>query len=280
MLPHRTAPAGLIASRITLKPNAPQEGSCYRKGSTSNSVGAISPSPTAPEGNMQTITPKSWDSFQHYKDRSPSWIKLHRRILDDYDFHCLPDASKALAPCLWLLASEYDAGSIPLDIERIAFRMRMTQEKLRESLKPLIEKGFFTLDGDASRSEQIASEVLADCLPRGEKRREEKEKKAPAIASFSVQNLIDDGLTEELASEYIAFRKKIKKPLTDRAWGGVKREAEKAGWPLQSVVEMCLEKSWRGFDAEWVAKLPVPGVENSSPRSDGENWSPGVGKWL
>jgi hypothetical protein len=49
---------------------------------------------------------KNWAEFQHYKDRSPPWIRLHRSFLDDYDFHCLPVASRALAPMLWLLASE------------------------------------------------------------------------------------------------------------------------------------------------------------------------------
>jgi transposase InsO family protein len=31
--------------------------------------------------------------IQHYKERSPRWIKLHRKTLDDYEFQCLPLAS-------------------------------------------------------------------------------------------------------------------------------------------------------------------------------------------
>ena len=33
-----------------------------------------------------TLTPKDWGEFQHYKDRSPPWIKLHKKILDNADF--------------------------------------------------------------------------------------------------------------------------------------------------------------------------------------------------
>lgn len=37
---------------------------------------------------------KNFDRFQHYKDRTPPWIKLYNDLLDDYDFSCLPDAEK------------------------------------------------------------------------------------------------------------------------------------------------------------------------------------------
>lgn len=56
------------------------------------------------------LVPKNWTSFQHYKDRAPPWIRLHRGLLDDYEFQCLPVASRALAPMLWLLASAETSG--------------------------------------------------------------------------------------------------------------------------------------------------------------------------
>lgn len=112
------------------------------------------------------ITPKNWASFQHYKDRSPSWIKLHRGLLDDFTFARLPVASRALAPLLWLLASEYEGGKITASPEELAFRLRLSDSDLMEALKPLIDSGFF-----------IASEMLADCKQDAclEKRREERE---------------------------------------------------------------------------------------------------------
>lgn len=100
---------------------------------------------------MNTITPKGWESFQHYKDRKPAWIKLHRDLLDNYDFHCLPIASKALAPCLWLLASEYEGGAIPADWSLISFRLRMSAQEVQDAVTPLIKNGFF-----------VASTSLAD----------------------------------------------------------------------------------------------------------------------
>jgi hypothetical protein len=105
---------------------------------------------------LLTIRPKHWEEFQHYKHRQPPWVKLHRSILDNYDYHRLQDASKALAPYLWLLASEFDEGNIPLDPPMIAFRLRSSVEWVKSALNPLINNGFFICSGDAS-------DLLADC---------------------------------------------------------------------------------------------------------------------
>ncbi|MBR1122124.1 hypothetical protein JQ628_11415 [Bradyrhizobium lablabi] len=120
-----------------------------------------------------SITPKNWGEFQHYKDRSPAWIKLHRGLLDNFDYHRLPVASRALAPMLWLLASEYEDGVITASMEEMAFRFRVSPAELRSAIKPLIDSGFF-----------LDSEALADCKrdasleKEGEKRREERDARA------------------------------------------------------------------------------------------------------
>ena len=117
---------------------------------------------------MTTLRVKNWDKFQHYKDRAPAWIKLHRDILDDFDFHSMPIASRALAPMLWLIASEHENGEIDATPKRLAFRLRMTEKDVIDALKPLIENNFFALVRDDS-------DLLAGRLPREEKRREERE---------------------------------------------------------------------------------------------------------
>ena len=100
------------------------------------------------------LIPKNWSIFQHYKDRCPPWIKLHRDLLNDRVFMCLPIASKALAPLLWLLASESKTGEFNASIEELEFRLRISSKDIEFGLKALIDKGFF-LD---------ASTMLAACL--------------------------------------------------------------------------------------------------------------------
>lgn len=114
---------------------------------------------------MQRLISKNWSEFQHYKDRSPAWIKLHKKLIDDYEFQCLPVASRALAPMLWLLASEEEDGSIEYNTKKIAFRLRTTQEEIEQAVKPLIKNGFFSFVSDCN---QGASDMLAECLPREE----------------------------------------------------------------------------------------------------------------
>jgi hypothetical protein len=127
------------------------------------------------------LTPKNWTSFQHYKDRNPPWIKLHKSLLDNWEYQCLPDASKALAPMLWLLASEHPDGVIEMSEDALMFRLRKTLPELITAIQPLVSNGFFTCDSD----------LLAPCKQNAvpEKRREEaykpeeKEERPPSAPS-------------------------------------------------------------------------------------------------
>lgn len=128
-------------------------------------------------GWKMTLIPKNWASHQHYKNRLPPWIKLHRQLLNDRSFMCLPLASKAIAPLLWLLASESETGEFSSDVQELSFRLRMTEKEITEGLKPLISNGFFV----------YASGVLADCqqlaTPETERERE-TEKKSESFDLF------------------------------------------------------------------------------------------------
>ena len=90
------------------------------------------------------IKPKNWESFQHYRDGSKiTWIKLYTKLLDDFEFHGLPLASRALAPQLWLLAATVPDAIIDATPERLAFRLRWPVQEVTDGLSPLIGKGFF-----------------------------------------------------------------------------------------------------------------------------------------
>lgn len=168
------------------------------------------------------IQPKNWTDFQHYKNRSPSWIKLHKSILDNYEYQCLPIASKALAPMLWLLASEYDDGKIPADLNRIAFRIRISIADLEDALSHLISSGFFT-------GYQDASEVLAECLPRV---REEKEKEIEKIPTSAKRASVGIDVWMESLGDELAIASD----------DSIFDYAEKTGIPLEF-----LELSWKRF---------------------------------
>lgn len=129
------------------------------------------------------LSVKNWGEFQHYKNRKPPWIKLHRAILDDYQFHCLPDASRALAPCIWLLASEYQGGIIDCDSNALAFRLRQSVEYVEAALKPLIDNGFLIVEQDAIKP-------LADCKQDAMLEVEKEKEKSKRRGREEGQNLL------------------------------------------------------------------------------------------
>lgn len=150
---------------------------------------------------------KGWSDFQHYKDRSPPWIKLHKGLLDNYEYQMLPLASRALAPMLWLLASESEDGSIDASPDRLAFRLRTSRKEIDEGLKSLIQAGFLIPD-------QIASDLLAvrkrDACLEGETEVEtEKEKEVetellpdPVFLSIPLTSKQFHAITESKVNYY------------------------------------------------------------------------------
>lgn len=134
------------------------------------------------------LKPKNWSKFQHYRDRSPPWIKLHRDILNDRVFASLPIASKALAPLLWLLASESKDGSFDAALEELAFRLRIASKDIEQGLKPLIDNGFFV---DASGSLAVR---FQDAIPEREGEREteaERDTPKPPKGAISLEQYLE-----------------------------------------------------------------------------------------
>jgi hypothetical protein len=192
------------------------------------------------------LIPKNWAVFQHYKDRCPPWIKLHRDLLNDRTFMCLPIASKAIAPLMWLLASESKNGVFDGSVDELVFRLHITPKEYHDGVKPLIDKGFFI----------IASGVLADrkqlAIPETETETEtktEKKQKATVVAT-------PDGVSQSVWDDFKTLRKAKKAPITQRAVDGIIAEANKAGWLLEQALTECVVRGWQSFKAEWVADKP------------------------
>jgi hypothetical protein len=113
---------------------------------------------------MRTFSVKNYSRFQHYKDRSPPWIKLYNELLDDYEFGLLPDATKMHLIAIWLLASRSE-NKIPFDPKWVGRRINANDPV---DLATLVERGFILLDQQLQQPEQVASIAIAECLSREE----------------------------------------------------------------------------------------------------------------
>lgn len=119
---------------------------------------------------MKKLRIKDWHKFQHFKDRRPPWIKLYRDLLDDPDWHDLEaDVAKVLI-MLWLIASEDEtqSGLLPSE-KRIAFRLRMTEQKINSYISKL---SHFVIHDDIT----MISDRYHDDTPETETDREETDK--------------------------------------------------------------------------------------------------------
>ena len=197
------------------------------------------------------LKPKNWDKFQHYKDRCPPWIKLHRDILNDRIFASLPIASKALAPLLWLLASESKDGTFNAASEELAFRLHIASKDIESGLNPLIDKGFF-ID---------ASTMLAPCYqPAIPERETEGERETEKKVSIE----IPDWVPLNDWNDFVAMRKQIKKPMTDRAKVIVLaklHEMQNRGVDISVVLQNSIANNWQGVFEPKIQTIVKPSTD-------------------
>jgi hypothetical protein len=142
---------------------------------------------------------RNWSQFQHYKDRSPEWIKLHFAILASEDWAMLADASKLLAVVCMLVASRH-GGMVP---NKPAYLKRVAYLDEEPDLAPLISCGFLENPlADASKVEPMQADACLD-KRRGEEKREDKSSepngsgaRAPSgvVAFDARKQLFDEGL--------------------------------------------------------------------------------------
>ena len=190
------------------------------------------------EVDRLNIIPRSWRDFQHYKDRNPPWIRLHRSLLDNKDFQRLPVASRALAPMLWLLASESVDGVINADPDDLAFRLRATEKEMSVALRPLLEKRFFEVV-------QPASTTLAPCLRVA----------VPETETEALQRAETDSETEAEASQ-LAGKPRAKRstaaPVSSETW-----DAYAQAYELRYGVEPIRNARVNGQLAQFVGRIPA-----------------------
>jgi len=79
---------------------------------------------------------KNWAEFQHYKNRQPPWIKLHRTLLDDLNYAAMSSEAAKYLILIWLVAAETCDGKLPAS-KKLAFRLRISEDKCVRIIKAL-----------------------------------------------------------------------------------------------------------------------------------------------
>lgn len=109
---------------------------------------------------MTYLHAKNWESFQHYHDRRPPWVKLYVALLDDFDYIALSGNGKAALVAFWLSCARY-GHPLPNNPSFLAERAGIKPSHLRE----LIASGW-VIENDASASTDASN--TASTIPEND----------------------------------------------------------------------------------------------------------------
>ena len=125
---------------------------------------------------------------------------------------------------------------------------RLAQERFRNKSKPSSAE----LSPDQPRSAHTEADTEEEVEVEAKNTKTPRKRAAPT-GLVSVSALVDAGLDEKTALDFIDHKARLKAPLTDRAWADHLAECKKAGWSAQQAAEKVMAKSWKGFEAKYVA---------------------------
>ena len=96
-------------------------------------------------------------------------------------------------------------------------------------------------------------------IPETERETEtEREKKATKVAP-------PEGVSVSVWKDFLEMRKAKRAPLTESALKLIKKEADKAGWPLEQALQECCARGWQSFKADWVQNKSQDVVRQTTP---------------
>lgn len=205
------------------------------------------------------------------------WFRFYTEALDDPKVQRLDGETFKLWVNLLCLTAKHD-GTLP-SVSDISFALRIDEIACQSLLDRLLIAGLIdTLKGGPNgcriaphgwSERQYKSDTSTDRVKRFRERyknvsetapdtetdtdteteiKETKAKKAPKGV------LKPADVSDEVWSDFLAHRKRVRADLTNTALQGIIREADKAGWTLQAALAECVVRGWRGFKAEWVNK--------------------------
>lgn len=161
------------------------------------------------------VSVKNFERFQHYKDRSPLWIKLYNSLLDDYEFAALPDASKGHLLAIWLLASRYQ-NRIPADPVWIQRRINANSPV---ELQTLVRLGFLVADEEFSDASNLLAEPYKPAIPEKRRVETEREKEPPIVPQGGrARKLLSGEALKAFESWYPIYPRHVGRGAAERAF--------------------------------------------------------------
>jgi hypothetical protein len=221
---------------------------------------------------------KGWAKYQHYKDRNPPWIKLHRELLTSLTWALADDANRVLAVACMLLAAATD-NKIPADpayIKRVAYLNSDPDFSVLlklEFLEVIDDKGHVVVTAITPLAD--ASKMQAHARPEAETEAETEQSKKKNPASPEARGTLNAGQVAKAQADSRHSRSQQLLKGWYQEWAGIEcpwdgGEARQLSallkaWPKVSDAQFvlcldnvalsdCIPKGTR--PREWLGKLP------------------------
>jgi hypothetical protein len=110
------------------------------------------------QGYIQIPNWDGKDGFQHYKDRRPSWIKLHLSLLGNDAWHELSAADRCLLMTIWMLVAIHGNGRLRADQRWLMAQANLPIGPRSNNLERLNDAGFIRIASSKSVSERSGSD--------------------------------------------------------------------------------------------------------------------------
>ena len=105
----------------------------------------------------ESIEIVGWRRFQHYRTRTPPWIKLYTELLSDDAFLSLSGYLRGLLICLWM---EYGRSHCEMDASPTRLSRRLAMTVTRAHLNSLSDAGFIRIGASKPLAKRYGREVL------------------------------------------------------------------------------------------------------------------------
>lgn len=216
------------------------------------------------------------------------WFRMYHEALDDEKLRLLAceDRWHFVALLCCKAKGILDEGGSLLR-RKVAVKLGLSTNELDEVARRLAEVGLInssTLQPLAWDERQMQSDSSADRTKAYRERMKRHSDGVVTVQDTDTDTDIDKeedkkntkratgvatpvGVSDSVFQDFKKLRTAKKSPLTQTALDGITREAAKAGLPLSTVLEMCCERGWVGFKAEWGHEKPKPTTYTQQQRN-------------
>ena len=200
------------------------------------------------------------------------WIKLHRKILD-WEWYSDPNTFRVFLH-LMLKANhkekrfkgiELIKGSVVTSRDILAMETGLSVRQVRTALDKLkstnevaiktSSKGTIIQLVNYDKYQLETSEATNERPANDQQTTTNKNDKKEKNNTYSfLASLLDNGFDEKLSREWMEVRKQLKAVNTETAFNSFMSQVQKHGGDRNHILRKCVERSWKGFNANWLEK--------------------------